>query len=56
MKVIKYERTETGEVSYVETIEMQEDTQITEEIIANKEAELLAMYNELQELKNNSAE
>ena len=35
-----------------ETIEIPSDA----EVIADKEAQLLKMYNELQELKNNSAE
>ena len=49
-----YKKEEDGSLTLIETIIHDEPTQ--EELIADKEAELLAMYNELQELKNNSAE
>jgi len=46
-----FKRNDNGEVELIDTVILEVPTQ--EEIIAEKEAELLAMYKELQELKNN---
>jgi hypothetical protein len=49
-----YRKVAEGQTELVsqETIQIEQPTQ--EEIIAQKEADLLAMYQELEQLKNNS--
>jgi DNA/RNA-binding domain of Phe-tRNA-synthetase-like protein len=42
-----------GVSTLIDTIQQEVEVPTQEEIIAEKEAELLAMYKELQELKNN---
>jgi hypothetical protein len=53
MNIDIFERQEDGSVKYVrtETIEVDEPTQ--EELLAQKEAELLKIYQEIQEMKQN---
>jgi hypothetical protein len=51
MKSNIYKRNLDGTVELIETIVVDEPTQ--EEVIADKEAALLAMYEEIQSLKNN---
>lgn len=46
-----YKLQEDGSVSLIETIEIQVEEPTQEELIAQKEAELLKMYQELQALK-----
>ena len=47
-----YKRNTDGTVELIETIIIEEAVVDTESIIAEKEAELLQMYNEIQALKN----
>ena len=51
-QVYKVEEDGTSVLISTETIEIETPSQ--EELIADKEAQLLAMYNELQKLKDNS--
>ena len=55
-EVVEHYEIQNGQAVLVktETVELPFPSQ--EEEIAEKEAQLLSMYNELQELKNNSAE
>lgn len=47
-----YRKLEDGTMELVETIEIEVNEPTTEELIADKEAAMLAMYEELQALKN----
>ena len=49
-----YRKLEDGTMELVETIEIELNEPTQEELIAQKEEELLNMYNELQALKNNN--
>ena len=49
-----YRKLEDGTMELVETIEIEVNEPTQEELIAQKEEELLNMYNELQALKNNN--
>lgn len=51
MKTIRNEIYDDNGLVRVEFIEVEEQT--TEEILAEKQEELLRIYNEIQELKNN---
>lgn len=48
-----YTKLEDGSMKLVETITIELDEPTAEELIADKEAQLLAIYEELQALKNN---
>lgn len=48
-----YETNENGQTILVDTIEIEIEAPTQEELIAEKEAELLKMYQELQALKTN---
>ena len=53
MKSNIYKRNIDGTVELIETIIIEEEVVDTESIIADKEAQLLQMYEEIQALKNN---
>lgn len=48
-----YKKQEDGTDLLIETIQIEVEVPTQEEIIAEKEAELLKMYKELEALKNN---
>jgi hypothetical protein len=48
-----YKRNTDGTVELIEVIETEVDEPTQEEVIAEKEAQLLAMYEEIQALKQN---
>lgn len=48
-----YRTDENGIAQYVETVQIEIEVPNQEELIAQKEQELLNMYNELEALKNN---